>query len=260
MCSINVFAALQKSVRGGPDPSARASARAAQVCAWQADRAAEETAERDRVARELLQGPVHGSRRDSAERENRTAHARQGPDWREYWLVSWFQISKMWLLAWKLECHFDRWKESSSREKRCHVFYKHIPEVATARLCRLFLPTITLHECVFALFKMQKGEDILEIYTSSDQLSRISKAEHAMTELVDCFQLLRRMKSGLRVKMEREIEELQDRIVRDDEEMYFRELEADRIRRQLQLATYHSKFSGSLAQSMWHRTIRAFAL
>ncbi|XP_076810131.1 centrosomal protein of 95 kDa-like [Clavelina lepadiformis] len=58
--------------------------------------------------------------------------------------------------------------------------------------------------------------------------------------------LLRQMKSGLREKMEREVRDLQERIVRDDEDIYFREMEADRIRRQLQLATYHAKFHGSL--------------
>ena len=50
------------------------------------------------------------------------------------------------------------------------------------------------------------------------------------------------MKRGLREKMEREIVELQSRIVRDDEDTYLRDMEADRIRRSLQLATYHSKF------------------
>jgi len=54
--------------------------------------------------------------------------------------------------------------------------------------------------------------------------------------------LLRQMKRGLREKMEREIVELQSRIVRDDEDTYLRDLEADRVRRSLQLATYHSKF------------------
>uniref|UniRef100_H2XX99 DUF5745 domain-containing protein n=1 Tax=Ciona intestinalis TaxID=7719 RepID=H2XX99_CIOIN len=51
--------------------------------------------------------------------------------------------------------------------------------------------------------------------------------------------LLRQMKTGLREKMEREVSELQERIARDDHDIYYRELEADRIRRQLQMATYH---------------------
>lgn len=50
------------------------------------------------------------------------------------------------------------------------------------------------------------------------------------------------MKKGLRQKMEKEIENLQDMIVRDDDDAYYREIEADRLRRQLQLATYHAKF------------------
>jgi len=54
--------------------------------------------------------------------------------------------------------------------------------------------------------------------------------------------LLRQMKNGLRKKMEREIEDLQEQIFRDDDDAHFREIEADRIRRQLQLATYHAKF------------------
>nr|XP_002124068.1 centrosomal protein of 95 kDa-like [Ciona intestinalis] len=54
--------------------------------------------------------------------------------------------------------------------------------------------------------------------------------------------LLRQMKTGLREKMEREVSELQERIARDDHDIYYRELEADRIRRQLQMATYHAKF------------------
>ena len=50
------------------------------------------------------------------------------------------------------------------------------------------------------------------------------------------------MRNGLRKKMEREIEDLQEQIFRDDDDAHFREIEADRIRRQLQLATYHAKF------------------
>ena len=51
------------------------------------------------------------------------------------------------------------------------------------------------------------------------------------------------MKSGLRKKMADEISELQELIVRDDDDCHFREIEADRVRRQLQLATYHAKFN-----------------
>ena len=53
---------------------------------------------------------------------------------------------------------------------------------------------------------------------------------------------VRQMKYELRKKMKREIEELQDLILRDDDDEHFREIEADRIRRQLQLATYHARF------------------
>lgn len=52
------------------------------------------------------------------------------------------------------------------------------------------------------------------------------------------------MKAGLHQKMEQEIGYLQELIARDDEDVYYREVEADRVRRQLQIATYNSKFSG----------------
>ena len=54
------------------------------------------------------------------------------------------------------------------------------------------------------------------------------------------------MTAGLRQKMEKEIITLQEQIARDDDDIYFRELEADRIRRQLQMATYNAKFNSSI--------------
>nr|CAB3230078.1 centrosomal protein of 95 kDa-like [Phallusia mammillata] len=80
--------------------------------------------------------------------------------------------------------------------------------------------------------------------TLDSEKNQLRVRDKAQTEL------LRKMKSGLRQKMEREISNLQERITRDDEDVYFREMEADRIRRQLQLATYHAKFDSSLAKSM----------
>lgn len=44
--------------------------------------------------------------------------------------------------------------------------------------------------------------------------------------------------------MEKEISDLQEMITRDDDDAYFREVEADRIRRQLQLSTFHAKIYG----------------
>lgn len=52
------------------------------------------------------------------------------------------------------------------------------------------------------------------------------------------FQALHKMKRELRSKMEREINELQKIIIRDDEEDYFRELEVERLRRRVQMASF----------------------
>ncbi|KAM9482523.1 centrosomal protein of 95 kDa-like isoform 1-T1 [Clarias gariepinus] len=49
---------------------------------------------------------------------------------------------------------------------------------------------------------------------------------------------LQKMKRELRSKMEREINELQKIIIRDDEEDYFRELEVERLRRRVQMASF----------------------
>ncbi|XP_078427352.1 centrosomal protein of 95 kDa-like isoform X1 [Cetorhinus maximus] len=53
---------------------------------------------------------------------------------------------------------------------------------------------------------------------------------------------LQKWKKELRAKMEKEIHELQEMIIRDDDDVYFRELEAERAQRQLQMASFqHSK-------------------
>ncbi|XP_062886666.1 centrosomal protein of 95 kDa-like isoform X1 [Mobula hypostoma] len=49
---------------------------------------------------------------------------------------------------------------------------------------------------------------------------------------------LQKLKNELRVKMEKEIRELQEMITCDDDDVYFRELEADRAQRQLQMASF----------------------
>ncbi|KAB5584466.1 hypothetical protein PHYPO_G00107840 [Pangasianodon hypophthalmus] len=49
---------------------------------------------------------------------------------------------------------------------------------------------------------------------------------------------LHKMKRDLRSKMEREINELQKIIIQDDEEDYFRELEVERLRRRVQMASF----------------------
>ncbi|XP_051888591.1 centrosomal protein of 95 kDa-like isoform X2 [Pristis pectinata] len=49
---------------------------------------------------------------------------------------------------------------------------------------------------------------------------------------------LQKLKNELRAKMEKEIRELQEMITRDDDDVYFRELEAERVQRQLQMALF----------------------
>lgn len=47
------------------------------------------------------------------------------------------------------------------------------------------------------------------------------------------------MKKELRKKMEKEIKDLQSQLVRDDDDAYFRQLDADRVIHNLQMAKYH---------------------
>ncbi|XP_040187587.1 centrosomal protein of 95 kDa isoform X2 [Rana temporaria] len=49
---------------------------------------------------------------------------------------------------------------------------------------------------------------------------------------------LQKMKKELRQKMEKEIQELQEMILRADEDVFFRELEAERLKRRLQMASF----------------------
>ena len=49
------------------------------------------------------------------------------------------------------------------------------------------------------------------------------------------------MKKELRKKMETEIKHLQEQLVRDDDDAYFRQLDADRVVHDLQLAKYQVK-------------------
>ena len=51
-----------------------------------------------------------------------------------------------------------------------------------------------------------------------------------------CLKVLEQMKRELRRKMEREISELQRRLCDDEDGVYFRELDAERVRRELHLA------------------------
>ncbi|XP_043570975.1 centrosomal protein of 95 kDa-like [Chiloscyllium plagiosum] len=49
---------------------------------------------------------------------------------------------------------------------------------------------------------------------------------------------LQKWKKELRAKMEKEIRELQEMIIQDDDDVFFRELEAERIQQQLQMASF----------------------
>ena len=50
------------------------------------------------------------------------------------------------------------------------------------------------------------------------------------------LQVLQQMKNEMRKKMEREIEMFQEQLYRDEDDEYFRQIEADRLRHQLQVS------------------------
>lgn len=52
------------------------------------------------------------------------------------------------------------------------------------------------------------------------------------------FQTLSKVKRELRSKLEKEIKELQDMITHDDDDLFFRELEADRLKSRLLVASF----------------------
>ena len=54
------------------------------------------------------------------------------------------------------------------------------------------------------------------------------------------IQIVEQMKKELRQKMEHEIQNVQEQLYRDEDEEYFRQLDADRLRHQLQLARYQA--------------------
>ena len=49
------------------------------------------------------------------------------------------------------------------------------------------------------------------------------------------------MKRDLRKKMEREITDFQQRLWQDDDDIYYRQLDADRIRQELSVAQFQAK-------------------
>ncbi|XP_075034105.1 centrosomal protein of 95 kDa isoform X2 [Mixophyes fleayi] len=76
-----------------------------------------------------------------------------------------------------------------------------------------------------------------------DQFSMLAEAVtqerqeiHAREEVQS--KTLNKMKRELRSKMEKEIQELQEMIIKTDEDAYFRELEAERLKKRLQMASF----------------------
>ncbi|XP_013381104.1 uncharacterized protein LOC106152154 [Lingula anatina] len=53
--------------------------------------------------------------------------------------------------------------------------------------------------------------------------------------------VLSKMKGELRKKMETEIREFQEQLYRDEDDVYYRQLDADRVKHDLQVAQYHSR-------------------
>lgn len=49
------------------------------------------------------------------------------------------------------------------------------------------------------------------------------------------------MRRELRNRMEKEIQDLQEAMIRDEDDAYFRQLDADRLRHRLQTAYYYTK-------------------
>lgn len=60
----------------------------------------------------------------------------------------------------------------------------------------------------------------------------IEVREKAQRKVIDT------VKKGIRQRMEKDIKDLQEQLVRDEDSVYFRQLDADALRKELQLATY----------------------
>ena len=52
--------------------------------------------------------------------------------------------------------------------------------------------------------------------------------------------MVNELQRDLRHRLEKEIQEIQEQIVRDDDDSYFRELDAQRLRTRLNLARYQA--------------------
>ena len=60
-------------------------------------------------------------------------------------------------------------------------------------------------------------------------------------EVLDLFcylQVMEQMKRELRRKMEKDVRDFQEQLYRDEDSEYFRQIEADRMERELQMARY----------------------
>ena len=56
-----------------------------------------------------------------------------------------------------------------------------------------------------------------------------------------CLQILNSLNREFRKKTEQEIETIQEQIFRDEDDEYFRQLDADRLRQELHLARYKAR-------------------
>ncbi|CAH1274451.1 CEP95 [Branchiostoma lanceolatum] len=94
----------------------------------------------------------------------------------------------------------------------------------------------------------QRQQDELESMENyyRDQFSMLAETltrERYELQIRDKAQakVLEKMRRELRQKMEQEIKGLQNQLTRDEDDAYFRQLEADRLRRQLNFARYQTK-------------------
>lgn len=60
-------------------------------------------------------------------------------------------------------------------------------------------------------------------------------------QFYEYFQVVERMRKDLRRKMEKEILEIQTQLFRDEDDSYFRQLDADRLLQELQMARYQAR-------------------
>ncbi|XP_032221052.2 centrosomal protein of 95 kDa isoform X2 [Nematostella vectensis] len=99
-----------------------------------------------------------------------------------------------------------------------------------------------------ALAQRQQNEiDSLENYYR-DQFSMLAEEMSRERYEVKVRQqaqekVVRQMRRELRQKMEKEVQDFQANLTRDEDSAYFRQLEADRLRREFQLAMYKTEFS-----------------